>query len=145
MQPLIVSGNLDSLSAIRRYVKEAAAQAGLDKKRTYRLLLAVDEIATNIIVHGYEQAGKTGEVTVQAEVDQDRLTITLEDTAAPFDPRYFERPDQIDKPIKNRPIGGLGVYLAIENVDELDYEYVNNLNRNFLIIKRPPSGATATG
>jgi anti-sigma regulatory factor (Ser/Thr protein kinase) len=145
MQPLNVPGNLDSLSAIRKYVNNAAAQAGLDKKVAYRLLLAVDEIATNIIVHGYEQAGKTGEVTVQAEMDEDHLTITLEDSAAPFDPRYFERPGHIDKPIKERPIGGLGIYLALENVDVLDYEYVNNRNRNSLIIKRLPRDATATG
>lgn len=145
MKSLIVPGNLDSLNAIRHYVIEAAAQVGLDKKVTYRLQLAVDEIATNIIVHGYEQAGKTGTVTVLAEINRDTLTVTLEDTSAPFDPRPLERPDHINKPIKERPIGGLGVYLAMENVDKFDYEYVNNRNRNIFIIKRPSNDATTPG
>lgn len=145
MKSLIVPGNLDSLKAIRHYVIEAAAQVGLDKKVAYRLQLSVDEIATNIIVHGYEQAGKTGTVTVQAEINQDTLTVTLEDSSAPFDPRPLERPEHINKPIKERPIGGLGVYLAMENVDKFEYEYVNNRNRNIFIIKRPSNDATTPG
>ncbi len=145
MKPLTLPGQLDSLSAIRQYVKDAAAQIGLDKKVAYHLQLAVDEIATNIIVHGYEQAGLVGKVTVQAEIKQDTLTISLEDSSAPFDPRQFSRPDQIGKPIKERPIGGLGVYLALENVDKFDYEYVDNRNRNIFIINRLPGRATPTG
>jgi anti-sigma regulatory factor (Ser/Thr protein kinase) len=141
MKSLILPGQLDSLSAIRQYVKEVAEQIGLDKKVSYHLQLAVDEIATNIIIHGYEQAGMIGEVMVQSEVNQDKLTITLEDSSAPFDPRQFGRPDQIDKPIKERPIGGLGVFMAMNNVDKFDYEYVNNRNRNIFIIKRVPDRA----
>ncbi len=44
-------GILDSLEPIRGYIKQAAAAANLEKKSTYRLILAVDEIATNIILH----------------------------------------------------------------------------------------------
>jgi serine/threonine-protein kinase RsbW len=139
MQPLIVPGTLDSLSAIGHYVNEAALAAGLDKKTAYRLRLAVDEIATNIIVHGYEEAGLTGEVLVLSKLDDAALTITLEDTSAPFDPRNLVRPDHIDKPIEERPIGGLGIYLAIENVSKFDYEYANNRNRNIFIVNRPPA------
>ena len=145
MNPLIVPGNLDSLSGIRHFVLEAAAQAGLDKKAAYRLQLAVDEIATNIIVYGYEQAGKTGLVTVQAEINPEALTVTLEDSSGPFDPRPFERLGDLDKPIEERPIGGLGVYLAIENVDRFNYEYVNNRNRNIFIVRRPSAEATPPG
>lgn len=137
MQPLNVPGTLDSLSAIGHYVNEAALAAGLDKKIAYRLRLAIDEIATNIIVHGYQEAGMTGEVLVLSRMDKAALTIVLEDTSAPFDPRNLMRPDHIDKPIEERPIGGLGIYLAMENVDKFDYEYVNKRNRNIFIVKRP--------
>jgi anti-sigma regulatory factor (Ser/Thr protein kinase) len=142
MNPLIVPGNLDSLSAIRHYVAAAAAQVGLDKKVAYRVQLAVDEIATNIIVHGYEQSGKKGKVKVKADITQTSLTIMLEDSSAPFDPRRFEPPDHITKPIKERPIGGLGVFLAIGNVDKFDYEYVNKRNRNIFIINLPSNNVS---
>lgn len=137
MQPLLVSGNLDSLSAIGHFVIAAAELAGLDKKKAYRLRLAVDEIATNIIVHGYDEAGQSGDVLVIAEVDTDALTIILEDTSPPFDPRNLGRPDHIDKPVEERPIGGLGIYLTLENVDKFEYEFVNNRNRNIFVVNRP--------
>jgi serine/threonine-protein kinase RsbW len=145
MKPLTVPGTLDSLSAIGQYVNSAALAAGLDKRVSYRLRLAVDEIATNIIIHGYEEAGLAGEVLVLSKMDEAALTITLEDTSAPFDPRNLGRPSQIDKPVEERPIGGLGIYLTIENVDKFDYEYVNNRNRNIFIINRPPSDTTSAG
>jgi anti-sigma regulatory factor (Ser/Thr protein kinase) len=137
MQPLLVPGTLDSLSAIGQYVNAAALAAGLEKKVAYRLRLAVDEIATNIIIHGYEEAGQSGDVLVISEMDEKSLTITLEDTSAPFDPRNIGRPEHIDKPAHERPIGGLGVYLTFQNVDKYDYEYLNNRNRNIFIVKRP--------
>ena len=141
MQPLTLPGILDSLSAIGQYVNTVALAAGLDKKVAYRLRLAVDEIATNIIIHGYQEAGLSGDVVILSEIDQDALTITLEDTSAPFDPRGLGRPEQIDRPIHERPIGGLGIYLTIESVDKFDYEYVNNRNRNIFVVKRPSGGA----
>ena len=137
MKSLIVAGILDSLSEIGKFVNAAAASAGLDKKAAYRLRLAVDEVATNIILHGYTEGGVSGNVQVFSEISRDTLTITLEDTAAPFDPRGLVFPDQIDKPIEERPIGGLGVFLSKNNVDKFDYEYVTKKNRNIFIVNRP--------
>ena len=136
MKPLIVPGTLASLSLIRNYARAAAAEAGLDKKRTYRLELAVDEIATNIVNHGYLEAALTGDVVVRATIDAHVLTLVLEDTAVPFDPRRLSRPYQIDLPLAERPIGGLGVFLAMENVDEFDYEFEDGHNRNIFVVKR---------
>jgi serine/threonine-protein kinase RsbW len=136
MQPLLVPGTLESLSAIGQYVNAAALAAGLDKKAAYRLRLAVDEIASNIIIHGYDEAGLTGDITVLTEMDDQTLTVTLEDTSAPFDSRSLGRPAQLDQAIEDRPIGGLGIYLTIQNVDKFDYEYVNNRNRNIFVVKR---------
>jgi serine/threonine-protein kinase RsbW len=60
MERLQVPGTVDSLAAISTYVVGAAAAAGLDKQAAYGLRLAVDEIATNAIVHGYQKAGQSG-------------------------------------------------------------------------------------
>ena len=137
MEPLTLPGTFDSLKPIRDYVTVAASAAGLGQKETYRLCLAVDEIATNIVTHGYNKVGIAGDILVQARVDEENLTITLEDTAAPFDPRGKGRPDQIDAPPEERPIGGLGVFLAMGGVDEFQYEYVHKQNRNIFVMRRP--------
>ncbi|MDX1978004.1 MAG: anti-sigma regulatory factor [Pseudanabaenaceae cyanobacterium bins.68] len=134
MEPLVVSGKLDSLSAIAQYVLAAASAAGLDKKAGYKLRLAIDEVATNIVMHGYDEAGLEGDITIKAEISPQRLTISLEDRAIPYDPTCHQEPDCLDLPLQERQIGGLGVFLALDGVDQFDYEFIGGCNRNIFTI-----------
>jgi anti-sigma regulatory factor (Ser/Thr protein kinase) len=136
MASLTVRGTIDSLESIREFVTTAAAEAGLDRKRTYRLVLAMDELATNIATYGYADAGKTGDIDLTATIDDERLTLVVQDTAVPFDPRDTATPDSIDKPLAEKPIGGLGVFLTIKGVDEFHYDYTDGRNMNVLIMNR---------
>src|ERR687888_456844 len=88
-----VAATLDSLGAIAEFVMAAAASAGLDKRASYRLRLAVDEIATNVIVHGYAKAGLRGGLELSADIDDSTLTLSIEDTGATFDPRQAPVPE----------------------------------------------------
>lgn len=139
MEPLTVSGTLNSLGAIAQYVKAAAAAAGLDEKSSYRLRHAVDEIATNIIFHGYDTAGREGVLDLQAEIDQKTLTISINDTGVAYDPFQTPTPneEELHLPLEQRPIGGLGVYLAIQSVDKFIYKRVGDGNRNIFVVNRP--------
>ena len=139
MDPLILPGQLESLSVIGRYVAAAAATAGLGREATYKLRLAVDEIATNAVVHGYQEAGIDGPVAVSATIDERSLLIAVEDTARPFDPTVMTLPDEeeLDLPLEERSIGGLGVMLAREGVDDLRYERVDGRNRTIIVVNRP--------
>jgi len=134
MKNLTVAGTLDSLDAIAKYVMAVAAATGLDKKTSYNLRLAVDEIATNIIIHGYEEAGREGVLDLQAFVDDQTLTISLKDTGVPYNPNQRLTPDDLDQPLEQRKIGGLGVYIAIQGVDKFIYERVGDQNHNIFIV-----------
>ncbi|HEY9850440.1 MAG TPA: ATP-binding protein [Leptolyngbyaceae cyanobacterium] len=138
MEPLTLPGTLDSLGAVANYVMTAAAQAGLDKSKSYKLRLAVDEIATNIIIYGYEEARTQGNLDLQANIDDASLTISIEDTAKHFDPfsKLAAEEEKIPLPLEERPIGGLGVYLAIQGVDKFFYERVGERNRNTFVVNR---------
>jgi anti-sigma regulatory factor (Ser/Thr protein kinase) len=137
MEPLIVPGVLDSLGAIGRYVMEAATAAGIDKATAYRLRLAVDEVATNIMVHGYDEAGRRGDVEVGVVIGAGTLSVYLEDTGIPYDPTRRPLPDDLHLPLEEREMGGLGVFLAIEGVDDFRYEWANERNRNIFTVNRP--------
>lgn len=139
MQPLIVPGVLDSLGAIANYVKEVAAAANLDKKATYRLRLAADEIATNIITYGYEKAGLEGVLCIQATLDERSLTVVIEDEAAPFDPlsRLPQALEMMQRPIAEQTYNGRGIFLVLESVDEFRYERAGDRNRNIFVMHRP--------
>lgn len=134
MQSLRMAANLDALAPIRAFVEEAATQAGLDRRRSYRLMLAVDEIATNVITHGYQEAGLEGDVAIFRELDDHKLTITLQDDAIPFDPYTLAEPTDLDAPIEARGIGGLGVFLTIHGVDSFIYRREGEKNHNIFVM-----------
>jgi anti-sigma regulatory factor (Ser/Thr protein kinase) len=141
MESLTVAAHLDALSAIGAFVMQAAERAGIDKRAAYRLRLAVDEIATNIVVHGRPgERGADATILVEADTDDTTLTVTLEDAGPAFNPLEHATPDdQLEKPMHERPIGGLGVFLAIKGVDEFRYERAGSRNRNIFVVNR---GAT---
>ena len=136
MEPKRFAATLDSLGPVRDYLKSAAQTAGLDKKATYELCLAVDEIATNIILHGYEEAGRSGVLDVHVDMGERQLTVSLEDDGEPFDPRQSKLPENEDllRPLEERPVGGLGLYLAFQGVDEFRYERAGGRNRNIFVV-----------
>lgn len=140
MEQLIVPATLDALKEIGAYVKAAADLAGLDSTKTYRLRMAVDEVAANIIIHGYGKAGLVGDIAVRGEVAGDSVTITLEDSGLAFDPRTKELPreEDLSLSVEERAIGGLGIFLVIRSVDEFNYEWdeQNKLNRNIFTMFR---------
>ena len=105
---LSVPADLDRLADIRALVREVATSCGAPEVCMDELVQAVDEAATNIAVHGY--GGGPGELDVTAELVGDRIVITLEDTAPPFDPTLAPEPDVSTPPESRRP-GGMGIHL----------------------------------
>jgi serine/threonine-protein kinase RsbW len=138
VESAVFSGSKDqmgeTLSGIRNFVTEAARHAGIENMVMHRLRLAVDEIATNIIVYGYDSA--PGEIKISRRIDDSQLTISLEDTGTPFDPTQAEAPDDLDAPLEERGIGGLGIFLAINGIDDFRYERIGNSNINHFTVLR---------
>lgn len=112
-------GTLDSLAPVRAYVAEAARAAGLDSGKTYNLCLAVDEIATNIVLHGYEEVGLKGDIVVEILQEAGQLIIRLLDHGRAYDPDQLPQPDW-ENPLKQQT-GGWGVFLSKIGVDQFEY------------------------
>ena len=136
LKPLTVPGKLESLDAIACFAIKAAELANLDRKSAYKLRLAVDEIATNIIQHGYTEANLAGEISCYAELEGVYLNITIEDWGQAYDYREYARPESLQQPLESRPIGGLGIYLAMQSVDDFRYQRIGDRNRHLLSVKR---------
>jgi serine/threonine-protein kinase RsbW len=136
MRRLTLPATLESLQAVSKFVKEVASEAELDKRDAYRLRLAAIELATNAITHGHNETRPTGMIELEAETDNQFLTVALEDTGIPYDPSVTPPPNDLDRPPEDRQIGGLGVYLALQNVDAFRYQRLENKNRSVLVINR---------
>ncbi len=140
LAPITVSGKFDkmgeSLKALRDYAVLAAERAGLPKNRVEALKMAVDEYATNIITYGYHDAGLVGDIYADAVLSEDYLVFSMIDTAAPYDPTIRPNPTNLEDPLEERGIGGYGIMLVRESVDEWRYEWQGNQNCNHFVLKR---------
>ena len=115
---LRVPADLDRLADIRALVRDVANAADAPVVCMDDLVQAVDEAATNVIVHGY--SGDPGLLDVTAELDGDRIVVTIEDTAPTVDPTLVPEPDLTVPPEHRRP-GGMGVHLIRLAMDELTH------------------------
>lgn len=109
---------LERIADARQFVRTAAADAGAPAECLEDLVQAVDEAATNVVLHGYR--GGPGWLEVAAERDGDEFVVTLEDGAPAFDPTGYPEPDLTVPPLRRRP-GGMGVHLIRASTDRLAY------------------------
>ncbi|WP_251049870.1 MULTISPECIES: anti-sigma regulatory factor [unclassified Streptomyces] len=130
---LEVPATIWALGEIAAFVLRLAAAGGLDKGAAYRLRLAVDELATNIVMHGYRGGG--GRITVRGRSGPAGVQIAIEDTAPAFDPVEGCLPPVPGLPPERRRVGGLGIHLALTSVDEFSYTRRNGRNISTLTVK----------
>ena len=135
MHEKIFPGTLESLASLRAYVSEAGRVAGLDTARIYNLCLAVDEITTNIVLHGYEEVGLKGDIAIEALQERGRLIIRLLDHGRTYDP------DQVPTPNLGNPLhqqtGGWGLFLSKTGVDQFDYTSSDSGNVHLFVMHLP--------
>lgn len=105
-----VPADLTRVAELRDLVRSAvdAMDPDADEACQDDLVQAVDEAATNTILHGYQ--GDPGWLDVRVERDDARLTVTVEDAAPAFDPTAVPEPDLTIPPEQRTP-GGMGVHL----------------------------------
>jgi len=98
--------------------------------------LALEEIVSNVMLYAYP--GKSGQVfvefAVQREDDGERLQFTVSDSGIPFDPTQQAEAD-ISLSAEERSIGGLGIHLVRQLMDEIRYERQEDRNILTLIKK----------
>lgn len=59
--------------------------------------------------------------------ESSEITVTLIDKGIPYNPLSKKDPD-MTLAVKERPIGGLGIYMAKNIMDRLSYEYKDGQN-----------------
>jgi len=108
------------LPRIVEFVEDACEQAGVAPAARFDLQLAVEEACTNVIEHAY--AGRGGDFSLEFDVRGPDVVITVRDRGEPFDPTSVPMPDR-NLPLERRPIGGLGMYLMRQLMDEMHFSF----------------------
>jgi serine/threonine-protein kinase RsbW len=112
---------------------------GADDINAVNLLL--DEIVVNIISHGYDDKLEH-QILVNLALENDVLSIRVEDDGRPFNPLEAPAPN-LDLPIEERAIGGLGIFIARSIADQMQHYRENG--RNVLVIEKRVSPGVGDG
>jgi anti-sigma regulatory factor (Ser/Thr protein kinase) len=111
-------------------LNDAINQFALDQRWTneslFQVKLVMEELVTNVINHGLGN-NLTPQIDMHCTQNGTDLTINMSDTGSAFDPLQKAPPD-LNVDIDQRAIGGLGVYLVRELMDEIQYQRVGSRN-----------------
>jgi serine/threonine-protein kinase RsbW len=130
---LRVAAELQNLGVIRRFVQKTAAALGADRDMIADVNLATDEAATNVIVHGYQE--QPGIIEIELSRRGDTLLIFMRDQSAPFDPTSVPPPD-VTQPLGERPVGGMGIHLMRQLMDEVTHRITPQGGNELIMAKK---------
>lgn len=121
MPEMTVKAAPEQLDAVVDFVNGQLAALNCPDRFCFDVNMVVDELLGNIIRYAY--GSETGTVTVRVELQeaQPGLILTFLDHGAPFDPLTAEAPDTTSRSVWERPIGGLGLFMVRNLVDEIAY------------------------
>ena len=115
---ITIESDLKNLLHVRKFVRAALSDLtnGLVTKERIDLVeLAVNELTTNIICHGYqEQLGQT--IFIEAECKTSRMVLRFFDQGVAWNPKTVPPPK-----FDGSQTSGFGLYLISQAVDEVSY------------------------
>ena len=132
-QTLTLRNDLADLPRLAEFIDTFCAPLQPSEKDLMSLHLALEEVVTNVINHGYKD-GQSHTFTVALRVSpDDRVGAIVTDDAPAFDP-LARPPVDVSLPIEERAIGGLGVHLVKKLMDYSHYERRDG--KNILTLER---------
>ncbi|MDO4976624.1 MAG: ATP-binding protein [Eubacteriales bacterium] len=119
--------NIDDIQKVTEFVEKELKTMGCPRKSIIQIKVAIDEIFSNILHYGYPN--KKGPVTVDVieREDPHSVYIRFSDHGIPYNPIKAEDPD-VTLSAEEREIGGLGIYLVKQSMDDMKYKYENGQN-----------------
>ena len=106
---LYVPSSLKNLSIIRAMTKTYLEHQKVEQKDIMKILSIVDELATNVIEHGYEY--KSGDIIIELQKNNDIIHLVVEDNGVGFDESKISKDE-----------GGMGLFLARAMADNFKVE-----------------------
>ncbi len=133
MKNLTVEADRRNLGQVIAFVDEILEGSGCSMKEQIQVDVAVEELFINISSYSYTESGGEAEISVTLLDDGMGVEITLIDSGVPYNPVLRPEPD-LTLPAELRPIGGLGIYMAKQSMDEMSYDYRDG--KNVLTIRK---------
>jgi anti-sigma regulatory factor (Ser/Thr protein kinase) len=112
--------NLSELATLCDKMESVGRRLNLSRKCLFEMNLALDELFTNIISYGFQDRSEHL-IRVHISADHNVLTVVLEDDGMAFNP-VDRIPPEMPCTLDECKVGGLGIHLVKNLMDEVIYE-----------------------
>ena len=130
----MLRNDLAELERLATAVDRFCEAEGLCGDVAFHLNLVLEEVVSNVVNYGYEDAGAPHEITVRLVREPSGVTVEVIDDGRAFDPLSVPEPD-LAAAIEDRPVGGLGVHFLRTMMRDLHYRREHG--RNHLSFRKP--------
>ena len=132
---LCIKNDIHELSSLTQFLEEVGDELGLSPGLVMNLNLVLEEAVSNVIFYAYPKDAIVEEaLTLTLTCEDDELNIRKKNNGIAFDPTQKEDPD-LTLSAEERPIGGLGIFLIRQLMDEVSYQREGDCNL-FIMKKR---------
>lgn len=123
---LKVRAELSKLDTVIGFLEAELEQGGCPPNIITQIGISVEEIFVNIANYAYPEPG--GDCVLDMSVENQVMKLCITDSGSPFDPLAKEDPD-ITLSAEERQIGGLGIWMVKQSMDQVEYCYEENQNK----------------
>ena len=135
---LCIPGRVADLPDVLAFVEAACEAAGVRPELWFDLQLVVEEACANVIEHAY--SGEGGDLDISFEARERDVVLTVRDHGQPFAPERVVAPD-MSLPLTQRRIGGLGLHLMYQLMDEVQFDFAEGGNTLVMVKRDALAGA----
>lgn len=130
---------MEDLPRMMGWILDIVRENDFPGERVQDVELASEEALVNIIRHGFPD-GKQGYLEIRCcPKGADRLEIEFVDDGVPFDPTTRAQPP-LDLPVEQRQVGGLGIFLIRQLIEEVRYRREGGRNVFTWVVHRQRGG-----
>ena len=128
MKSLTVEARVDNLDKVLSFVDEQLESAECPIGIQTQIDIAVEEVFVNIAQYAYDPDSGPAQISINlVRTAPLKVELSFIDSGIPYNPLAKEDPD-VTKSVEERPIGGLGIYMVKNIMDEVHYEYKDGHN-----------------
>ncbi len=120
--------SIDDVVLIAQKVQDFCLEKGIDERRAYLAGLSMEEMAGNIVAHGFSKDKKRHSIDVRVVRKDEDVILRIRDDCVPFDPGERQSIAESDDPAKN-----IGIRMVFKTAR--DVEYQNILGMNVLTVR----------
>jgi len=132
---------MEHLHELVEFATQCARESGADAEALHDIRLAVGEVCTNVVEHGYTGEPR-GSITIETTATAERLVVRIEDDAPVFDPSILPPPDTASDWARREP-GNLGWRLVYGVMDEVRHEPRGDRGNVVILAKRIGPGSAS--